>query len=170
MSEALPARCRGAPCLRKPKRATYRRVFSGTSRTRDRDTGPPAQLGNVGPMHMTLRALSKLGMILILTASCATQSLWKATDPSEYLSVRQDEVSESELQERGVRYRKDNSRGVYYVEKTSLRRLGDYTVRAFGAPATVVLDTATAIVVVGTIGAIMMGEDCRIKGGCHLEK
>jgi len=127
-------------------------------------------MGNVGTMHMTLRALSKLGMILIMTTSCATQSLWKATDPSEYVSVRQDEVSESELQESGVHYRKDDSRGVYYVEKTSLRRLGDYTVRTFGTPATVIVDTAAVIVVVGAIGATMMVEDCRTSGGCHFER
>jgi len=100
---------------------------------------------------MALRRLFMLGMVGILATSCVTRSLWKATDPLEYVSVPQNEVSESELQERGVRYRKDDKRGLYYVEKTSLQRFGNYTIRMLATPATVVLDVAPVIVVIGAI-------------------
>jgi len=42
-------------------------------------------------------------------------------------------------------------RAALLVEKSNLRRLGDYTVRFFAAPVTVVLDAALAIVVIGAI-------------------
>jgi hypothetical protein len=104
---------------------------------------------------MALRRLFALGMVVIMTTSCATSKLWEATDPEEYVSVPQSEVSEAELREKGVDYRKDDAHGVYYVEKSSLRRLGDYSIRFFAAPVTVVLDAATAIVVVGVVvGAV----------------
>jgi len=103
---------------------------------------------------MDRRQFLVLGMIAVLTTSCATKKLWEATDPEEYVSVSQSEVSESELRERGVDYRKDDEHGVYYVEKSSLRRLGDYSIRFFATPVTIVLDVAPAIVVVGGVLAL----------------
>ena len=104
---------------------------------------------------MAFRQLLVSGMVTLLATSCATEALWQATDPAEYVSVPQSEVSEAELRERGVDYRKDDEHGLYYVEKSGLRRLGDYTIRFFATPATVVVDTATAIVVIGAvIGAL----------------
>ena len=102
------------------------------------------------------------GMVAAVTSSCTTMALWKATDPQEYVLVSQSEVSESELQDRGVDYRKNDEQGLYYVEKTNLRRLGDYGVRALVMPASVILDAATVIVVVG---AIVGPEICRT-GAC----
>jgi len=96
-------------------------------------------------------------MVAMCAASCLTTRLWKATDPVEYVAVSQNKISESELQERKVSYRKDDERGLYYVEKTSLRRLGDYTLRALAAPVTVVLDAAMAIVVVGAASGATVG-------------
>lgn len=98
-----------------------------------------------------------MGMVAILASSCVTRSLWRATDPQEYVSVPQSEVSESELQAPGVSYHKDDQQGVYYVEKTNLRRLGDYTIRALAAPATVVIDAGTVIVVVGAAAGLLVG-------------
>ena len=104
---------------------------------------------------MVLRRLSVLGMVALFASSCATRALWNATDPLEHVSVSQREVSEAELQARGVRYGKDDERGLYYVEKTKLQRLGDYSVRFFATPVTVVLDTATVIVIGGAVvGAV----------------
>ncbi len=104
--------------------------------------------------NMDHRQLLVLGMIAVLTTSCATKKLWEATDPEEYVSVPQSEVSEAELREQGVNYRKDDEHGVYYVEKSNFRRLGDYTIRFFATPVTVVLDAAPAIVVIGGVIAL----------------
>lgn len=73
-------------------------------------------------------------------------------------------MSEAELRERGVDYRKDDEHGVYYVEKTGLRRLGDYTIRFFLTPVAVVVDVAPAILVVGAVaGAFYL--DSRSRSG-----
>jgi hypothetical protein len=98
---------------------------------------------------MTIRQLLMISTVATWATACVTTSLWKATDPEEYVSIQQKEVSESELQKSGLTYRKDDRHGVYYVEKSGLRRLGDYTIRFFATPVTVVLDAAPAIVVIG---------------------
>jgi hypothetical protein len=100
---------------------------------------------------MTIRRAFAVGMVAVLTSSCATSALWRSTDPSEYVSVPQSEVSESELQESGVSYRKDDSAGVYYVEKTGLRRLGDYAIRGCATPVTVCLDVLPVITCIGAV-------------------
>jgi hypothetical protein len=98
---------------------------------------------------MALRQLLVIGMVATWATACVTTSLWKATDPEEYVAIPQNEVSESELRDSGLKYRKDDRQGLYYVEKSGLRRLGDYTIRFFATPVTVVLDAAPAIVVIG---------------------
>jgi hypothetical protein len=103
----------------------------------------------------------------LLLSACATTALWDATDPHEYIAIPQTEISETELQESGVAYRKDDERGLYYVEKSALRQFGDYTIRALAAPATVVLDAATAIVVIGVLAApesVLEGLDRKSSG------
>jgi hypothetical protein len=101
-----------------------------------------------------LPQLLVLGVVAVLTSSCATrltETLWEATDPGRYVAVPQDEVSEIELREQGVSYYKDNKLGLYYVEKTGLRRIGDWTVRFFATPVALTLDAAPVIVVVGAV-------------------
>lgn len=105
-------------------------------------------------MAKNVAGLFVLGMVAVLTSSCATRALWRATDPLEYVAVPQDEVSESELQESGVSYRKDDEHGLYYVEKSSLRRLGDYSMRACATPVTVCLDVAPVISCILAMGAL----------------
>ena len=64
-------------------------------------------------------------------------------------------ISERVLQDRHLKYHKDDQAQVYYVEKSSLRKLGDYSIRMFAVPVTVIIDAAPAILVVG---AIVMGK------------
>ena len=42
---------------------------------------------------MLLRQLLTGAMVAVLTSSCATHALWKATDPQEYVAVPQSEVT-----------------------------------------------------------------------------
>lgn len=99
----------------------------------------------------TLGAFLLCTSLAILTSACATKALWEATDPAEYVSVPQTDVSEAELRERGIDYRRDDTQGLYYVEKSNIRRLGDYSIRFFATPITVALDAVPAIVVIGTL-------------------
>lgn len=104
-----------------------------------------------------LRQALVLGMVAILASSCLTRALWKATDPHEYVAISQKDISEAELQQLGVDYQRDDGRGLFYVEKGGLRRLGDYSIRFFGVPVTVVLDAATVIVVGGAVAGTLIG-------------
>ena len=117
---------------------------------------------------MALRQAFAVGMVAVLTSSCATRALWRATDPLEYVAVPQSEVSESELQKSGVDYRKDDEHGVYYVEKSSLRRLGDYTIRACATPVTVCLDVAPVITCIVTVA--WLENLANQSGGAHLDQ
>ncbi len=84
--------------------------------------------------------------LLILT-SCTTTYLWNETDP--YVLVSQNEITESELRSRKVKYVRDDQFGVFFVEKKALEKYTDYAIRVVGTPVTVAVDTATTIVVVG---------------------
>lgn len=51
-----------------------------------------------------------------------------------------DVISEAELQKKGVKYKKNEEGTTFYVEKTALDKLKDYSFRALGTPFTVVID------------------------------
>ena len=94
----------------------------------------------------------------LLLSSClysTTTQLLNATEPNEYIRVPEANISERVLQDKHLKYYKDDKAHVYYVEKSSLRKLGDYSIRMFAVPVTVILDAAPAILVVG---AIVMGK------------
>src|ERR1035437_10424022 len=97
----------------------------------------------------------------LLLSSClysTTTQLLNATEPNEYIRVPEAKISERVLQDKHLKYYKDDKAQVYYVEKSSLRKLGDYSIRMFAVPVTVIIDAAPAILVVGTIAAIVMGK------------
>src|SRR6185503_6692851 len=98
---------------------------------------------------MTLRTLLVVGLVALLTTSCMTRALWKATNPSEEVLVRQTAVSESELQKKGVRYHRNDDNGMFVIEKSGLRRFGDYTIRVLAVPVTAAVDAAPFLVYIG---------------------
>lgn len=94
----------------------------------------------------------------LLLSSClysTTTQLLNATEPNEYIRMPEANISERVLQDKHLKYYKDDKAQVYYVEKSSLRKLGDYSIRMFAVPVTVIIDAAPAILVVG---AIVMGK------------
>ena len=97
---------------------------------------------------MRILSISLLGFLL---ASCATSTLWDKTDPQEPIAVSQEDTSEKEIQETGREYRRDDANKLYYIEKSTLLKLRDYTFRALLTPITVAID---AVVVVGAVGII----------------
>ena len=88
---------------------------------------------------MGTRLLLLVALVAGMTSSCATQKLWKATDPDARVSISESDVSEAELQERGVPYRKDPD-GTYLVGKSRSERLGDHALRAVFTPAAMCVD------------------------------
>ena len=90
----------------------------------------------------------------LLLSSClysTTTQLLNATEPNEYIRMPEANVSKRVLQDKHLKYYKDDKAQVYYVEKSSLRKLGDYSIRMFAVPVTVIIDAAPAIIVVGAI-------------------
>lgn len=87
-----------------------------------------------------------------LLSSCATKALWRATDPTNYVRVRSDLVTEDELKKKGLNYFKSDKDKAYYVEKNDFDKLRDVTLRIFATPITVIIDAATSIFVIGTVG------------------
>ncbi len=102
---------------------------------------------------MTRLALCSCLMAAVLTSSCATKALWRATDPDSYVRVRGDLVTEETLKKKGLKYFKSDKDHAFYVEKNGFDRFRDYTLRVFATPVTVAIDAAMAIFVIGTVGA-----------------
>ena len=76
-----------------------------------------------------------------LATSCATKSLWKATDPDAHVLLPAEQVSEAELRDRGVPFLKDDH-GLYHLGKTPAQRFGDHALRFALTPAALCVDAA----------------------------
>lgn len=92
-------------------------------------------------------------MVLLMAAlasSCATDALWRATDPNERFWIDAEDITEAELQRNKIAYCKyDGDFGPgYVVEKSAARKLQDYTIRALATPVTIVVDTTVVVVAV----------------------
>jgi hypothetical protein len=87
----------------------------------------------------------------MIIVSCVTAKLWEATDPNTYVAINMKDISERELIDKKVKYFKNYENGFYYVEKGALQKFQDYSLRVLGTPVTVVIDTATVILVVGLL-------------------
>jgi len=90
---------------------------------------------------------------LLTCASCCTSALWENTDPNGRLWLDSKQITEAELQRRGIHheiYTADWGQG-YLVKKSSWHKLRDYNLRLLGTPVTLVLDAATAVAVVGVV-------------------
>jgi len=106
-------------------------------------------------------------LLLCFLSSCATRSLWKETDPGKFVRISMDDITEDELKEKELRYYKDYIYHVYYVEKSGLEKLKDYSLRILGTPFTVVIDAATSIFVVGyVLFRPMSKEECKKDFNC----
>ncbi len=87
-----------------------------------------------------------LGLVLG-TTSCMTQKLWDDTHSNGWVRVDTSRITEQTLRAQGVAYRRDAA-GTLYIPETATDRFKNYSLRALGAPVTVVVDVAGAV---GTI-------------------
>jgi hypothetical protein len=108
-------------------------------------------LAGKGMSGKTIKRILVPAIAAVLITACVTTKLWEATDPHKFVEISMVDISEKELQNRQVKYYTDLRKRCYYVEKDGLQKFQDYTLRVLITPVTVVLDTATAIVVVGLL-------------------
>lgn len=88
-------------------------------------------------------------ILLLSITSCTTSYLWERTDPYEYVVMDQRQVTEDTLKSKHLKYYRRDECAVFLVEKSRLQKLQAYSIRAFGTPITIAIDTATAVLVVG---------------------
>lgn len=98
---------------------------------------------------MAIKQLRIIVWILIAAqlSSCATPALWRKTDPSSYIVMSSDVITEEELHKRGAKYIKNEQAAVFYVKKSDFDKFADYTYRTIGTPITVVVDAAIVVLV-----------------------
>ncbi len=84
--------------------------------------------------------------ILFLCSSCCTSALWESYDPDGYIQIPYSEISEQELRDRNIDFIKDDAHSSYYVPKTNMQKLTEYSIRLFATPVTVAVDAAAIII------------------------
>ena len=106
--------------------------------------------------------------ISILCVSCVTKKLWENTNPNEYVEISAADITAEELKERGVEYIRYYNGGNFYVKKSALLKLKDYTLRLFITPITLVIDaTVSTVAVIGM--AVLNGKAEETKTSCDLD-
>ena len=103
---------------------------------------------------MGLRPLILLSVASMLLTSCATSTLWDATNPHEYLVMKRTPEAEARLQAKGLDYRVDAERECLFVEKSKFRKTHDYLTRFFATPIAVAHDVALGAAVVGAVAYV----------------
>jgi len=103
-----------------------------------------------------------MAALALMSASCsggATGTLWENTDPTERIYIPSTEITQAELERRGVKYETYHGTLLdgYFVEKSKLQKFRDYAFRALGTPVTVTLDTAAGVTVVGVFVLLESG-------------
>jgi hypothetical protein len=94
----------------------------------------------------------------LLLVSCATQQLWNAHNPYEYIKIQGPSSIEEKISTKGVDYfckdivySSEGHEKVCYVEKTSAEKIKEWNIRLLETPVAVVKDMASAVTVVGYV-------------------
>ena len=110
--------------------------------------------------------LTAILLIAVVSCSCVTQDLWEHTDYREQVFIPADQITEAELQRRGIKYQVVSpetkvdpvtnyrlvQRGGYLVDKSAGQKLRDHAYRALATPITLTMDAAPVAAVVGVVG------------------
>jgi hypothetical protein len=85
-----------------------------------------------------------VAIVLCFSNSCSTIFIWDKTDPDAPVWIPADQITQEELDRRGLPYLVCNDKPPYgfIVEKSRLHKFGDYTVRTLTTPITVIVDGA----------------------------
>lgn len=90
--------------------------------------------------------LVPLLLIAFLCSSCCTNALWDSYDPDGYIQIGYTEITEQELQAKKMDFIKDDENSSYYVPKSNMRKLSEYSIRLLATPVTVAVDTAIIVI------------------------
>ena len=86
------------------------------------------------------RTTALLLLATVYSTSCNTTALWRSTDPNECIEVSFDEMTEEALKEDDFKYHKDDEKQLFFIEKDSTQKFGNYALRVFGTPITTTAD------------------------------
>lgn len=95
--------------------------------------------------------ISCWGVALLLAlacSSCCTQTLWDRIDPNERVWIPDTDITEAELIQKGVEYKKyggDFPHG-YLVKKSSMQKFSEYTILTLATPITLTVDSVLVVV------------------------
>ena len=84
--------------------------------------------------------------ILFLCSSCCTSALWESYDPDGYIQIPYAEITEEELRDNKIDFIKDDTSASFYVSKSNMRILSEYSIRLFATPVTVAVDAAIIVI------------------------
>ena len=90
--------------------------------------------------------ITTLLAIAFLCSSCCTSAMWESYDPDGYIQIEYAEITEQELLDKKVEYIKDDATSSFYVPKSNMRILSEYSIRLLATPVTVALDAALIVV------------------------
>lgn len=107
---------------------------------------------------MKIINIAFLLLFFFLIQSC-TPALWKKTNPDEYVQVSMKDFSENEIKAKNIKYYKNDKEKVYYIEKSNLRKFGDYSLRFLLTPITVPIDAVTLITVTIVLNHMPISKD-----------
>ena len=117
---------------------------------------------------MKLKYLLLFVIVSIFCTSCVTKKLWENTNPNEYVKISASDITAEELKEKGIEYIRYYNGGDFYVKKSALLKLKDYTLRLFITPFTVVIDaTVSTVAVIGL--AVFQGKAEETKTSCDID-
>ena len=117
---------------------------------------------------MKIKYLLLFVIISIFCTSCVTKKLWENTNPNEYVKISANDITAEELNEKGIEYIRYYNGGDFYVKKSAMLKLKDYTLRLFITPFTVVIDaTVSTVAVIGL--AAFNGKAAESKTSCDID-
>ena len=72
--------------------------------------------------------------------------MWESYDPDGYIQIEYAEITEQELLDKEVEYIKSDATSSYYVPKSNMRKLSEYSIRLLATPVTVTVDAALIVI------------------------
>ncbi|MDH3348676.1 MAG: hypothetical protein OEM02_11345 [Desulfobulbaceae bacterium] len=103
--------------------------------------------------------------LLLFCNSCATPYIWKKTDPDKYVKIDFSKITEEELQDKEVKYYRDDTQHAFFAEMDSFAKFKNYSLRTLATPIAVILDTTAVILVVAAM--VVRKESCDNDLNCH---
>ncbi len=106
----------------------------------------PAKTSTLNNRKPVKKLIAILLPIVFLCSSCCTSALWESYEPDGYIQIGYTEITEQELREKKMDFIKDDANSSFYVPKSNMRKLSEYSIRLFATPITVAVDAALIVI------------------------